>query len=77
MSHFRSETHNDLTDWSEPKISPGDLVEVLTPLDYNQVPDRELGVVLEIDDDEINPHYYVHLCGESFILPKSHLRKLG
>ena len=56
MSHFRSEMHNDLTDLSELKINPGDLVEVLTPVDYNQSPDREIGVVLEVDDDEINTH---------------------
>ena len=75
MSHFKSEWLNDLTDWSGLTLERGDLVEVVTPLDYSRQPDREIGIVLGIDT--LWDSAVIYVGGQRLTIANYHLRKLG
>ena len=75
MSHFKSEWLNDLTDWSGLTLERGDLVEVVTPLDYSRQPDREIGVVLEAE--KLWSSSVVYVGGQRLSIANYHLKKLG
>ena len=74
MSHFKNPQPSDLTDSLEPKIRPGDLVEVITPVEYSQ-PDREIGLVLGID--KLWDSAMVCIAGQHRSIAHYHLRKIG
>ena len=75
LSHFKSEWLNDLTDWSGLTLERGDLVEVVTPLDYSRQPDREIGIVLGIDT--LWDSAVIYVGGQRLTIANYHLRKLG
>ena len=75
LSHFKSEWLKDLTDSSELKLEPGDLVEVVTPLDYVRQPTKEVGIV--VGTDPLWNSTVIYMAGQRFNIANYHLRKIG
>jgi hypothetical protein len=75
LSHSKNKWLKDLTDWSGLTLERGDLVEIVTPLDYSRQPDREIGIVL--GTDKLWDSAMIFVGGQRLSIAHYHLRKIG